>query len=254
MRRTDVGRIEYLEGTNAADRRHCRSMVAAVASLFVRVDLLVVSCSGGLDSTVLTHAVSQALKIRPVNNYAGKIEACAVYLNHNFRPAEVKIEAEHVDNISSKWLTFSVPAIKLNVSKGSHLQERARDARYEALLELCRRQALQFNKSIPRIDVLTAHNLNDVVETKLFQFLKGRAVTGIPSSRRLGNLSEMIFLARPFLNFSRKDIKRYAECFGLTWCEDSSNGTDDYTRNRIRHHLIPWIESNINPGILKTLG
>jgi tRNA(Ile)-lysidine synthase len=104
-----------------------------------------------------------------------------------------------------------------------------------------------------KVAVFTAHNANDDAETKLFQFLRGRKEQpGIPTTRKLNETSSVL-LVRPLLNFSRKDLERYARCFALTWCEDASNATDDYTRNKLRHHLIPWVETHVNPGFVNML-
>lgn len=259
MKKTDKGKISYPKGLSLPDRRHCRRIITAVSEL-LDCDYVIVSCSGGIDSTVLVHALGQALIINPwprprsvldplEETEENKIKATAVYLNHHFRPDQVAQEAEHVEKITSQYLTYVTPSIDLDVSKGPGLQERARDARYQALDALIGKIPGPKTK---RVHVMTGHNQNDVAETKLFQFLKGRAVNGIPKERSFGS-SHCSFLLRPLLDFSRKDIERYATAFNLTWCEDSSNDSDDYTRNKIRHHLIPWIEQNLNPGIVQTL-
>lgn len=250
-----MGRIIYPEGVSAGDRRHCRRMIASVANTFGIMSCIVVSCSGGIDSTVLVHALGQALRINPKNNCGENVTATAVYLNHNLRPAEVKAEAVHVEDLARKHLSFVSPAIELNVPKGAALQERARNARYKALRDYAEALMDQYGDVDKRkmIAVATAHNANDNVETKLYQFLKSGKMNGIATLRRLAEPTLDAFLIRPFLSFTREDIVRYARVFQLTWCEDSSNSTDQYTRNKIRHHLIPWIESNINPGLTKML-
>ena len=151
-----------------------------------------------------------------------------------------------MESLTREHLTFVTPAVLLDVPSGPSLQDRARYARYKALAELAPKFSV----------VMTAHNLNDNAETKLYQFLKGQKANGIPSFRRLDSTDVLshVYLSRPLLQFSRKDIEVYARCFRLKWCEDSSNKTDHYARNKIRHHLIPWIETNINSGIIKMLG
>lgn len=247
IKRTDVGRIQYPQGLSLSDRRHCRRMITAVAENLKQCDHAIVSCSAGIDSTVLAHAAGQAIRIQPENECGRTTKVTAVYLNHLLRPNEVNKEAEHVERLSREHLSYVTPAITLDVKKGVGLQERARDARYQALETLA--------KSLPSEDnvhILTAHNSNDDAETKIFQFLKGKKALGILPIQNFKSL-EKVFLVRPFLKFSREDIERYAKAFQLSWCEDSSNETDAYTRNKIRHHLIPWIEENINPGVVRTL-
>lgn len=249
IKRTDVGRIQYPQGLPLSDRRHCRRMIVAVAESLKQCEHAVVSCSAGIDSTVLVHATGQAIRIQPQNEAGRVTKATAVYLNHLLRPNEVSKEVDHVEKLSQEYLSYVTPAITLDVKKGVGLQERARDARYEALELLVRK--LQ-NEESQTIHIMTAHNSNDDAETKIFQFLKGKKALGISAAQSFRSL-DRVFLTRPFLKFSREDIERYAKAFHLSWCEDSSNETDAYTRNKIRHHLIPWIEENINPGVVKTL-
>lgn len=247
--KTDVEKIQYPENLSASDRRLCRKMIVSIGQYSDTMDNLIVSCSGGIDSTVLAHAVGQSLRIKPCNNRGAKIFATAIYINHNLRPEEVQKEIEHVRNLSNKHLSFCLDPIDLHLEKGPGLQERARKARYEALQALAQDVAIKVGGTVA---VLMAHSSNDNAETKLFQFIKGYSVNGIPSNRKLGDSSNA-YVCRPFLNFSRSDIERYAHCFNLSWCEDSSNKTDNYTRNKIRHHLIPWIENNINSGFVRML-
>ena len=257
-KKTDLGKILYPESLSVADRRRCRRLITAVRNELC-CNHAIVSCSSGIDSTVLVHALGQAVRISPwgssipeIRLDEAKIKTTAVYLNHHLRPDEVSKEAEHVERITKEYLSYVTPAINLDVKKGPSLQEKARDARYKALEQLA--------LSLPVtgvINIFTAHNMNDVAETKLFQFIKGRKVNGIPKERFLTentSYTKKVYLVRPLLKFSREDIERYARCFNLTWCEDSSNQTDSYTRNKIRHHLIPWIRENVNPGVISTLG
>lgn len=252
MKREDHQPIEYIPGTSASDRRFCRRLITAVKEVAKYRPRIVIACSGGIDSTVLVHAAGQALRLDPYGNNGGMIQSTAVYINHNFRPTEVLKEASHVTRLASLNLSFPTGMISLDLDKGAGLQERARDARYQALKEVVwswNKREGNCQRGLPA--VWMAHNANDNAETKLFQFLKGKPVTGIPVTRYLSPNS--IILDRPLLAFTRAEIERYARCFQLTWCEDSSNATDDYARNRIRHHLIPWVEEHINPGFVSMM-
>lgn len=236
------------------ERRHCRRMITSVARSFGVMDRIVVSCSAGIDSTVLVHAVGQALRINPRNKFDSEIKSTAVYLNHNLRPKEVKAEALHVEELATQYLSFTTPAVQLKVEKGPGLQERARNARYSALSLLGEQQLKEIEGvARPMCAIATAHNANDNAETKLFQFLKTGRSVGIIPWRRIEQGSLDVYVVRPLLEFTREDIERYAYAFSLKWHEDSSNSTDQYTRNKIRHHLIPWVKENINPGIVKML-
>lgn len=246
MNRSDAAPIEYPPGLSQTERQHCRKMIVAVAGDCRFLDLAMVAASAGLDSTVLTHALSQASRIQPLNIRNDKLATTAIYVNHQLREKEVVREAEHVYSVS-QGLTFRTPSQKVHLEPGSGIQARARSARYQVLLN----QAVAHQNLYREVGILMAHNKNDQVETRLLQFLKGKPALGIPPKRSLG---DNITLLRPFLRYSREDIERYARSFGLVWCEDSSNETDKYTRNKIRHHLIPWVKEHVNSGIIGTLG
>lgn len=247
--KTDTGKIQYPAGLSASERRHCRRIIVAIAE-FLRVqDEVIVACSGGIDSSVLAHATGQAMLI--LGEGATHARTSAVYLNHHLRPEAVEAEAKHVESLAAQYLSYVTPSISLDVPHGKSLEERARKARYIALSTLTAKMVA--DKPDIKVTVFTAHNMNDDAETKLFQFMRGRKEQpGIPTIRKLDSDPNVV-LVRPLLNFSRKDIERYAKCFNLTWFEDASNATDAHTRNKIRHHMIPWIEGNVNPGFVNML-
>lgn len=250
MKRTDIGKIEYPAGLSLSDRRFVRSIITTLTKQFNNVDLIVVSCSAGIDSTVLTHALSQALRIRPNNSLGKPIKATAVYFNHQLRDEEeISREILHTAELAKK-LTYAVPSITLKVGEGPGLQLRARTARYEALRGFVTREAATQASSFTL--VLMAHQANDVAETKIYQFLRGKQINGIPAWRKLIPDSN-VYLSRPLLHVSRQDIERYARCFDLKWCEDQSNKKSIYTRNFIRNELMPML-TKVNPGIVRMLG
>jgi len=94
--------------------------------------------------------------------------------------------------------------------------------------------------------VLTGHHLDDNLETFLINFTRGTGIsglTGIPEKKGQ--------ILRPLLPFSRKQIEKYAQSQFLEWRTDSSNSSDVYLRNRIRHHIIPVLKAE-NPSLLKS--
>lgn len=84
--------------------------------------------------------------------------------------------------------------------------------------------------------VVTAHQLDDNIETLLMNFFKGTGIAGLRAM-----LPKQGIVVRPLLSFSRESIRQYASSRGLTWVEDSSNFSDKYTRNFFRHQVIPLI-------------
>lgn len=228
--RTDKAKLQWPKGTLAKNRILSRKIIESIDIY----DNVVIACSGGLDSTVLSHAYSKSCLIKGVTS-----NVTLLYVNHNLRSQE-EIDADicHVKNLANS-LNFNFQVESVTLSDGN-VQAQAREARYNALSLFAGKGAAT---------VLLAHHANDVAETKLFQFLTGRPVSGIGSELTTNGAT----FKRPILEFFRDDLEIYAKTWNLSWSEDSSNSKLKYTRNKIRHELIPWIEKNINPSIVKIL-
>jgi tRNA(Ile)-lysidine synthase len=122
------------------------------------------------------------------------------------------------------------------------IQERARAERYRFFDRL--------RSSAPGTRIATAHHRDDNAETVLFNFLRGSGVhglSGIPVAHADGSV------IRPLLFAARAEIARYAVAAGVTWRDDATNAASKYTRNALRHSVIPAIESTVNPGLRETL-
>jgi tRNA(Ile)-lysidine synthase len=122
---------------------------------------------------------------------------------------------------------------------GGNLQETARELRYEWFEELRKETGFDL--------VATAHHSQDSVETMLINFFKGTGIAGMH-----GILPQQGSIIRPLLAFTKEELVQYAKTNNIPWREDSSNLKDDYTRNAIRHQLLPVIEK-IFPGSLGNL-
>ncbi len=104
-----------------------------------------------------------------------------------------------------------------------------------------------------RIFIAVAHNADDQSETVLFRLLRGTGVHGLAgiSSARLS--AEGFIIARPLLDVSRADIEAYIKENKLKPNMDESNESTDYTRNKIRNELLPYLEKNYNPNVKEAL-
>ncbi|HSP40881.1 MAG TPA: tRNA lysidine(34) synthetase TilS, partial [Gillisia sp.] len=120
---------------------------------------------------------------------------------------------------------------------GISIQMAARDLRYKWFKELS--VALEFDY------ILTAHHINDDLETFLINFIRGTGLEGLT-----GIKVENEKVIRPLLKFSRKEIETFAREKRIHWREDSSNMDSNYLRNRIRHQIIPLMEG-INPQLIE---
>jgi tRNA(Ile)-lysidine synthase len=178
-----------------------------------------IACSGGIDSMVITDFLLK-----------GKRKVNLAYFNHDTmhsKDAE-KFVKEYANSKNLKLVIGRVKGIKGRRS----LEEFWRDERYD------------FFNSIGSKFIITCHHLGDAVETWLWSACHGNPKL-IPYQR-----SENLF--RPFLLTSKASIKNYATSKNVKWIEDPSNMSTNFTRNSIRHNMMPHV-LKVNPGIKKTI-
>lgn len=192
---------------------------------------VLVAISGGVDSVVLAHLMQES----------GRQVALA-HCNFQLRGAESDADEAFVRDLALRLeLPFFVKHFDTRAfaqENGLSVQMAARQLRYSWFEEIRRENTFTA--------IATAHHLNDTVETTLLNLARGtglNGLTGIPV--RNG------YVVRPLLFAQRDAIEIYARAQGLAWREDSSNASDDYTRNYIRRHLIPLFQE-LNPGFLNT--
>lgn len=182
-----------------------------------------VALSGGLDSTVLLHALA-ALREELA------LPISALHVDHALQ-ADSARWAEHCAGLCS-GLSIPLRQVRVEVGccKDKGLEATARQARYRAFEE-----ALAEGEML-----LSAHHQDDQAETLLLQLLRGGGVhgmAGMPPLRRLGRG----WLARPLLDVARAGLLAYAKAQGLRWIEDPSNRDTHLERNYLRHELIPQL-------------
>lgn len=189
--------------------------------------------SGGMDSMVMCSLFHQA-------GFPFAIAHC----NFNLRGAESDGDEQLVKTLAEKYnvevFSKSFPTAAYAEEKNTSIQLAARELRYGWFEELRKEKGFTL--------IATAHHLNDNIETILFNLIKGtgiRGLRGIPV--RQGNI------IRPLLFASRDEIVAYQTQNQIAFREDSSNASDKYTRNKIRHLLIPFMKE-INPSLEKTFG
>lgn len=190
----------------------------------------VLAVSGGPDSQCLLKAFPHVLR-----NVWPEAYCTAVGVNHGMRP-----EAENELNLArSLALSQEVPfsRVRVTVPKGPSLQAQARFARYTAL----RAQVGTAGY------IVTAHHFDDRAETVLIRLLRG---TSLGALAVMPELSGGIF--RPMLQVRREEIDAYVRRWNLPFAEDPSNSDSRYLRSRVRHELLPLMES-MSPRIRETL-
>jgi tRNA(Ile)-lysidine synthase len=199
-----------------------RSFVSEQA-LFAPQQRLLLAVSGGLDSVVLCELCSRC-------GYGFEIAHC----NFQLRGEESERDEEFVRELGRRynvkvWIEKFDTRAYLSDHKLS-VQEAARELRYKWFHQL-----LEGKEN--KLDVLlTAHHLDDAVETSLMNYFKGTGIAGIRSIVPVQGK-----IIRPLLFTEREEIKQFATANQLQWMEDSSNASDKYSRNYLRHHLLPVI-------------
>jgi tRNA(Ile)-lysidine synthase len=195
---------------------------------------ILLGVSGGPDSLTMLDLFS---RIR--NEYG--LNLVVFHLNHMFRE-EAYDEAKFVAGVSAKYniksiiKTFDVPS--LVSSKGLSPEEAARMVRFDIMFRLCRE--LNIAK------VALAHNQDDLVETVLLHMFRGTALKGLSGIRPVSYIDN-VFIIHPLLSMWRSKIEAYCKYRGLEPRYDRTNKETIYTRNKIRHKVIPLIEKEINP-------
>lgn len=192
----------------------------------VRSFLLAVS--GGLDSMVLWDMFSQA-----------ELPYAVAHCNFQLRGAESNADEAFVrEQAAKRGVSFYSTRFDTRAfaqKQQLSTQEAARNLRYDWL------QALSAEKMHSHI--VTAHHLDDSLETFLYNFTKGSGLKGL-----LGIPEKNQKIIRPLLSISRESLELYYQSRQLNHREDASNATDKYQRNKLRHHVLPVLYE-INPGL-----
>ena len=196
--------------------------------LWQKTDKIALGLSGGVDSIVLFHLLVTKYK----ESYK---ELVAFHINHGLREESYK-EAEFVENFVKNYnVKFYKKELNMNgLVRDSHTSEEmlARKLRYEAFEEMSSLEG--------EVKLVTAHHKNDQVENILMRLLSGRSMDYnlmIEDQTTIGNLD----VYRPLLNVLKADLEQYADKNDLKYYVDSTNFDTDYTRNNIRHNIIPLL-------------
>lgn len=181
-----------------------------------------IAYSGGLDSTVLLHLLADLAQQHPLPPLT------ALHIHHGLQAAADAWPA-HCQSVCDA-LGVPLQVMRVQVQVGASLERAARDARYGAF-----ERATADNELL-----LTGQHRDDQAETLLFRLLRGagaRGLAAMPESRPLG-LGQLL---RPLLDVSRAELLRYADERGLSWIEDPSNLDQQFSRNYLRHAVLPQL-------------
>lgn len=195
-------------------------------------DSIVVGLSGGADSCALTMFLAGLIK-----KYGIKITA--VHINHGIRGAEADSDEAFArafcDRLGVDFTAYHCDVPAEAKKRGIGEEEAGRLVRYEKFRETA--------KNIGADKIAVAHNLNDTAETLMMNLCRGSGLKGLGGIQPVsGNI------IRPLIYCSRKEIEDYCTENGIEFRTDSTNLENDYTRNKIRNMLFPWLKENINPS------
>lgn len=196
---------------------------------------LIVGVSGGLDSMTLLHVVHALSAQRPPLFRS----LFALHVHHGLRQAADRDEALVERYCRALGIAHQSVRVQVDANSGEGLEAAARTARYEALLAEARRH--------PNPVVLLAHHQDDQVETVLLRWLRGAGLHGLAGMRAVTTREE-IPLLRPLLALSKAELAEYAAVNQVPHVEDESNQDDRFSRNYLRHHVVPRLR-HLQPEI-----
>ena len=212
-------------------------------------DAVAAGVSGGADSVCLLLMLSAIRKEIPFQLFV-------VHVNHLMRKEAGK-DAEFVGGLCKRcripFFLVEKDVSAIAAECGISTEEAGRKVRYEAFETVLKQEAPKaFSEGRARIAV--AHNLNDRAETMLFHLFRGSGLNGLSGIRPISIRKSGVTVIRPLLSSSRSDIEGFLTGIGMSWCIDHTNEEDTYTRNRIRHHILPFAEKEIAGGAVANMG
>lgn len=179
--------------------------------LKIRPGKYVVAVSGGVDSMVLLDLLRQKPTLKLV----------VAHFDHGIRP-DSAADRKLVQRIAK---AYGLPFVHASGNLGPNAGEAlAREARYAFLRKVQEEQGAEA--------IITAHHQDDMLETAILNLLRGTGRRGLSS---LKSRKEVV---RPLLDWTKKDVREYAEEHDLVWAEDSTNSDERYLRNYIRHSIL----------------
>lgn len=204
-------------------------------NMLTQGEKVVLGVSGGADSIAMLYTLNELI------DYG--LELIVAHLNHGIRGDEASRDANFVkETAKSLGLTYAygeVDTLKYKDEHGLSVEDAARTLRYKFFDQVIGKHYAT--------KLATAHTLDDQAETVLMRLIRGSGSKGLSGIPPVSNQ-----IIRPLIDTSRSEIEEYLKSKGIKWVEDSTNKSDEFLRNKIRHELIVQLEQ-YNPQIKETL-
>jgi tRNA(Ile)-lysidine synthase len=229
-------------------------MPAAAALPFDRTnikpgDRICVAISGGADSVALLLTL-HAANTTPRESLG--VGLSAVHINHHLRDEESNADQQFVEDLC---IAFDIPLHLHQADIPARIEKTRADGNPETIEEAARYARYEFFSTLLSSGhtdaILTAHTLDDQAETVLMKFLRGAWTEGLSAIHPVITQPKGKIL-RPFLNTRRAEIESFLNSINQPWREDSTNTDTAFTRNKIRHELLPQLRT-YNPNLDQTL-
>ncbi len=210
---------------------------------------MVVAVSGGADSVALLRTLDAARDPR------SPIPLVLAHLNHQLRGRESDDDEDFVVDLHTRLSAAGHPCLslcraRLDIAaqaraKRENLEALARRERYRWLAEVARSHGISW--------IATGHTANDQAETVLHRLLRGTGLRGLRGIAARRELEPGLTVVRPLLAATRTEILAYLQELSQPYRQDSTNDDRAYTRNRIRHELLPHLAARYNPAVVGVL-
>ena len=204
-------------------------------------DKIILGVSGGPDSISMLNILNN---IRNDKKLQLKFDIIVAHVNHNIRKEAID-DQKFVENFCKKInIPFYVKSIDIpQISKNQKIgeEEAGRNARYQFFDEILEKE--HANK------IAIAHNKNDKIETIIMNIFRGSGIAGLRGIEPIKNNKYI----RPLIECERKEIEQYCKEQGIEPRIDKTNFENEYTRNKNRNIIIPYIKKEFNPNIIETM-
>lgn len=193
---------------------------------------VVVGLSGGADSCALTHILARLSEKMDLH-------ITAVHINHGIRGEEAdrdeRSAEEFCRRLNIEFIAYHCDIPSEAAKRGIGEEEAGRLVRYEKFYETAGKKN--------GAKTAVAHNMNDKAETLIMNLCRGAGMKGLAGIKPVGGS-----IIRPLIFCTRDEIEKYCDDNNIEYCTDSTNLQNEYTRNKIRNILLPWLSENINPA------